>query len=76
VTAVGALWLDGSFWFQTGSRTRKARNVARRPALLRSRVSILDTDVVAEGAQSGRLTLPHSRALPRLGGPGVARRTR
>jgi hypothetical protein len=22
VTAVGALWLDGSFWFQTGSGTR------------------------------------------------------
>ena len=29
VTAVGALWLDGSFWFQTGSGTRKSRNVAR-----------------------------------------------
>src|SRR5450755_4215519 len=29
VTAVGALWLDGSFWFQTGSGTRKGRNVAR-----------------------------------------------
>jgi hypothetical protein len=23
VTAVGALWLDGTFWFQTGARTRK-----------------------------------------------------
>ena len=23
VTAVGALWVDGTFWFQTGARTRK-----------------------------------------------------
>ena len=29
VTAVGALWLDGTFWFQTGAGTRKGRNVAR-----------------------------------------------
>ena len=38
VTAVGALWLDGAFWFQTGSGTRKARNVARDAALLDRRV--------------------------------------
>ena len=25
VTAVGALWLDGAFWFQTGAGTRKGR---------------------------------------------------
>ena len=37
VTAVGALWLDGAFWFQTGSGTRKRRNVARS-ALLGRRV--------------------------------------
>src|SRR6202047_4848104 len=48
VTAVGALWLDGSFWFQTGSGTRKARNVARDPRCSLA-VSILDADVVAEG---------------------------
>ena len=38
VTAVGALWLDGAFWFQTGSGTRKSRNVARRTTLLDRRV--------------------------------------
>ena len=32
VTAVGALWLDGAFWFQTGDGTRKRRNVAREIA--------------------------------------------
>ncbi|HEY1737255.1 MAG TPA: pyridoxamine 5'-phosphate oxidase family protein [Acidimicrobiia bacterium] len=29
VTSVGALWHAGSAWFQTGDRTRKAKNVAR-----------------------------------------------
>jgi pyridoxine/pyridoxamine 5'-phosphate oxidase len=48
VTAVGALWLDGSFWFQTGSGTRKARNVARDRRCSMA-VSIRDADVVAEG---------------------------
>ena len=58
VTAVGALWLDGSFWFQTGSGTRKGRNVARDPRCSIA-VSIRDADVVAEGEASGRPTRPH-----------------
>jgi hypothetical protein len=48
VTAVGALWVDASFWFQTGSGTRKGRNVVRDPRCSIA-VSILDADVVAEG---------------------------
>jgi hypothetical protein len=48
VTAVGALWLDGSFWFQTGAGTRKSRNVAR-DARCSVAVSIRDADVVIEG---------------------------
>ena len=48
VTAVGALWLDGNFWFQTGSGTRKYRNVTRDRRCSIS-VSICDADVVAEG---------------------------
>ena len=48
VTAVGALWLEGSFWFQTGSGTRKRRNVARDPRCSIA-VSIRDADVVVEG---------------------------
>jgi hypothetical protein len=31
VTSLGALWHDGSCWFQTGRGTVKARNVARDP---------------------------------------------
>jgi hypothetical protein len=48
VTAVGALWLDGSYWFQTGARTRKGRNVARDPRCSIA-VSLRDADVVVEG---------------------------
>lgn len=48
VTAVGALWLDGTFWFQTGTGTRKRRNVARDPRCSVA-VSIRDADVVVEG---------------------------
>jgi hypothetical protein len=48
VTAVGALWVDGAFWFQTGSRTRKSHNVARDPRCSIA-LSIRDADVVIEG---------------------------
>src|SRR5947199_9421932 len=47
-TAVGALWVDGTFWFQTGTGTRKGRNVARDPRCSVA-VSIRDADVVVEG---------------------------
>src|SRR5438874_13182657 len=62
VTAVGALWLDASFWFQTGSATRKARNVARDPRCSIA-VSIRDADVVVEG-EAARVT--DSAALARV----------
>jgi hypothetical protein len=48
VTAVGALWLDGAFWFQTGGGTRKCRNVTRDPRCSLA-LSIRDADVVVEG---------------------------
>jgi hypothetical protein len=48
VTAVGALWLDGAYWFQTGARTRKGRNVGRDPRCSIA-LSIRDADVVIEG---------------------------
>jgi PPOX class probable F420-dependent enzyme len=48
VSAVGALWVDGSFWFQTGKGTRKGRNVARDPRCSVA-VSVKDADVVLEG---------------------------
>src|SRR3954452_3274784 len=48
VTAVGALWVDGAFWFQTGAGTRKRRNVARDPRCSLA-LSVRDADVVIEG---------------------------
>src|SRR6478672_10046960 len=48
VTPVGALWIDGAFWFQTGAGTRKHRNIERDPRCSVA-VSIRDADVVVEG---------------------------
>ena len=47
-TAVGAIWLDGTYWFQTGARTKKHHNIDRDPRCSIA-VSTLDADVVVEG---------------------------
>jgi hypothetical protein len=60
VTPVGAMWLDGTFWFQTGARTRKAHNVERDPRCSLA-VSIRDADVVIEG-DAAQVTDPASVA--------------
>ena len=76
VTAVGALWLDGTFWFQTGAGTRKGRNVARDPRCSIA-VSIRDADVVIEG-DAARVTEPDAvaRIARGVGGQRLAGRTR
>lgn len=51
VTGVGALWVDGAFWFETGPSTRKARNLARDPRCALS-VATEQFDLVVEGAAS------------------------
>jgi hypothetical protein len=56
VTAVGAIWLDGAYWFQTGATTRKGRNVTREPRCSIA-VSVRDADVVVEGV-ARRVTEP------------------
>lgn len=48
VTGLGALWLDGSFWFETGASSRKARNLARDPRCTLS-LSTQEFDLVVEG---------------------------
>ena len=60
VTAVGAIWLDGTFWFQTGAGTRKSRNVERQPQCSVA-LSIRDADVVIEG-DAARVTDPETVA--------------
>jgi PPOX class probable F420-dependent enzyme len=48
VTGVGALWVDGAFWFETGERSRKGRNIARDPRCTLS-VATDEFDLVVEG---------------------------
>src|SRR5947209_636859 len=48
VTGVGALWVDDGFWFETGDRTRKARNLARDPRCTLS-VAAQEFDLVLDG---------------------------
>jgi PPOX class probable F420-dependent enzyme len=48
VTAVGALWVDGTFWFETGKGTRKARNLARDPRCALN-IATAEFDLVIEG---------------------------
>ena len=51
VTGIGALWVDGAFWFETGERTRKARNIARDPRCTLS-VATDEFDLVVDGEAS------------------------
>jgi hypothetical protein len=48
VAGVGAVWLDGAFWFQTGPATRKGRNLERDPRCALS-LATLEFDLVLEG---------------------------
>jgi hypothetical protein len=60
MTGIGASWIDGSFWFQTGERTRKSRNLARDPRCALS-VAVHDFDLVLEGTAS-KITDPETVA--------------
>ena len=48
VTGVGALWVDAAFWFETGDRTRQAKNLARDPRCTLS-IAVHDFDLVVDG---------------------------
>jgi PPOX class probable F420-dependent enzyme len=48
VTAVGSMWADGSFWFETGQGTRKGRNLARDPRCSLS-LAAQNFDLTVEG---------------------------
>jgi hypothetical protein len=60
VTSVGALWHDGSCWFQTADRTRKAKNVARDSRCTVS-VATKGFDVMVSG-EAERVTDPKTVA--------------
>jgi nitroimidazol reductase NimA-like FMN-containing flavoprotein (pyridoxamine 5'-phosphate oxidase superfamily) len=48
VAGVGALWVDGRFYFTSGASTRKSRNLAKNPNCCLS-VSLPGLDLVVEG---------------------------
>ncbi|MBL7629142.1 pyridoxamine 5'-phosphate oxidase family protein [Frankia sp. CN6] len=48
VTGIGALWVDGCFWFETGQGTRKGRNLARDPRCVLS-LAALEFDLTVAG---------------------------
>jgi hypothetical protein len=56
VTGVGAMWVDGAFWSETGESTRKGRNLARDPRCTLS-VATETFDLVVEGV-AARVTEP------------------
>jgi hypothetical protein len=60
VTGVGALWVDGTFWFETGRRTRKGRNLARDARCALS-LATAEFDLVVEG-DATRVTDPQTVA--------------
>jgi len=47
-TGVGALWIDDRFYFTSGPRTRKSRNLASNPNCVIS-IALGDLDLVVEG---------------------------
>src|SRR3954454_12581739 len=49
LTGIGALWTSGTFWFETGTTTRKGRNLARDPRCSLS-VATDEFDLVVDGA--------------------------
>jgi PPOX class probable F420-dependent enzyme len=56
LTGVGALWVDGGLWFETGPQTRKARNVARDPRCTLS-IAVDEFDLSVQG-EAARVTDP------------------
>jgi hypothetical protein len=56
VTGIGALWVDGAFWFETGQATRKGKNLARDPRCTLC-VATHDFDLVVDG-EAQRITDP------------------
>jgi pyridoxine/pyridoxamine 5'-phosphate oxidase len=48
VTALGVLWVDGTFWFETAESSRKGKNLARDPRCTLS-VATHEFDLIVDG---------------------------
>ena len=69
-TGVGALWLDDRFYFTSGARTRKSRNLATNPKCAIA-VALDDLDLVVEGTAArvtDEATLERVAKVARAGG--------
>jgi pyridoxine/pyridoxamine 5'-phosphate oxidase len=51
IAGVGALWIDGKFYFTSGEGTRKSRNLAENPNCVIS-VALPTLDLIVEGTVS------------------------
>ncbi len=65
VAGVGALWVDGKFYFVSGARTRKSRNLAQRADCVIS-VKLPELDLVVEGAAAKVTDGPTLERLAKL----------
>jgi hypothetical protein len=65
VAGIGALWVDGTFYFVSGARTRKSRNLAERADGVIS-VKLPDLDLIVEGAARKVTDEPTLRRLAEL----------
>jgi Pyridoxamine 5'-phosphate oxidase len=72
LAGVGALWLDGSFYFTSGPGTRKSRNLAANPNCAIS-VSLPGLDLIIEGRATKVTDQPTiERLAERYARPGLA----
>jgi hypothetical protein len=74
VTGVGALWVDGAFWFKTGTGTRKGRNLARDARCALS-LATGPFDLVVEGSAAYWLTARNATAVLTVEPGGATRWT-
>lgn len=65
VAAVGALWVNGKFYFVSGAGTRKSRNLAENPNCVIS-VSLGDLDLAVEGTAARVTDKPTLSRLAKL----------
>src|SRR5438105_758672 len=65
VAAVGALWVDGTFYFTSGPKTRKSRDIAKNPAVVLS-ISLTGLDLVVEGTAARVTDMPTLERLATL----------
>jgi hypothetical protein len=65
VAGVGALWVDGKFYFTSGPGTRKSKNLAKNPNCVMS-VALSGIDLVVEGSARMVTDEPTLRRLAKL----------